>query len=219
MEGIAMTEPVERRYIAFVGTRRIAEGPLAKVAQAVKAHLDGDAATLPLIFDAQTSVPRELDLRGTQADVAARLAPDGEADGEGGGEGGGAESSTLAERVRGRPRLGVVAREVTLLPRHWDWLAAQPGGASVALRKLVEEARRADGRAGEARAARDAAYSFMAAMAGAEPGYDEAARALFAGKADAFAALIVPWSADVRDHVARLAAIAFSAAPDEPQQA
>lgn len=210
-----MTEPVERHYIAFVGTRRIAQGPLREVAQAVKAHVDGDAATLPLIFDAQTSVPRELDLRGTQADVAARLAPDGEADGEGGG----AESSTLSERARGRPRLGVVAREVTLLPRHWDWLAGQPGGASVALRKLVEEARRADGRAGEARAARDAAYSFMAAMAGAEPGYDEAARALFAGKADAFAALIPPWSADVRDHVARLAALAFSAAPDEPQEA
>lgn len=207
-----MTEPVERHYIAFVGTRRIAEGPLAEVAQAVKAHVDGDAATLPLIFDAQTSVPRELDLRGTPAEVAARLAPAE-------GEGGAAEPAALAERARGRPRLGVVAREVTLLPRHWDWLAAQPGGTSVALRKLVEEARRADGRAGEARAARDAAYSFMAAMAGAEPDYDEAARALFAGKADAFAALIEPWSADVRDHVARLAAIAFSAAPDEPQEA
>ncbi len=210
-----MTPSAERHYIAFVGQRRIAQGPLVEVAQAVKAHVDRDAATLPLIFDALTSVPKELDLRGTEADVAARLAIEG----KGEGEEGAAEASTLAERTRGRPKLGVVAREVTLLPRHWDWLAAQPGGTSVALRKLVEEARRADGRAGEARLARDAAYSFMAAMAGAEPGYDEAARALFAGKAEAFAALIQTWSADVRDHVATLAAIAFGAMPAGPEEA
>jgi hypothetical protein len=165
-----------------------------------------DPAASPLVFDAQTSVPKELDLRGTLADVAARLVDS-------------AQASAATEPVRGRPRLGVVAREVTLLPRHWDWLAAQPGGASVALRKLVEDARRADGGAAEARLARDAAYSFMAAMAGAEPDYDEAARALFAGNAAAFTDLIQAWSADVRDHVARLAGHAFSAAPDTPEEA
>ncbi len=74
-------------------------------------------------------------------------------------------------RGRGRPKLGVVAREVTLLPRHWDWLNAQPGGASVALRKLVEQARRANGDADRARAAREAAYHFMSAMAGDLPAF------------------------------------------------
>ncbi len=201
-----MTEPVQAHYIAFAGKRRIAQGTLAEVALAVKAQVDLDPAVLPLVFDAQTSAPRELDLRGTPADVAARLVPP-------------AQASAATEPVRGRPRLGVVAREVTLLPRHWDWLAAQPGGASVALRKLVEDARRADGRLGEARLARDAVYSFMAAMAGAEPDYDEAARALFAGNAATFAGLIQAWSADVRDHVARLAGHAFSLAPDTPEEA
>jgi len=172
----------------------------------VKAHVDSDPATSPLVFDALTSMPKELDLRGTPADVVARLvAP--------------AQVSVPAEPVRGRPKLGVVAREVTLLPRHWDWLGSQPGGASVALRKLVEEARRADGKLGEARVARDAVYSFMAAMAGAEPDYDEAARALFAGNTAAFLELIQTWSADVRDHVARLASLAFGDAPDLPTEA
>ena len=92
----------------------------------------------------------------------------------------------------GRPKLGVVAREVTLLPRHWDWLDAQPGGASVALRKLVEEARRATGDADRARAARDAAYHFMSAMAGNLPTFEEASRALFAGDRRRLAALIAP---------------------------
>jgi len=201
-----MTEPAQSRYIAFVAKRRIAQGTLAEVALAVKAHVDQDPAVLPLVFDAQTSAPKELDLRGTPADVAARL-------------GDPARASAATEPVRGRPRLGVVAREVTLLPRHWDWLAAQPGGASVALRKLVEDARRADGGAAEARLARDAAYSFMAAMAGAEPDYDEAARALFAGNAAAFTGLIQAWSADVRDHLTRLSGQAFGAAADTPEEA
>jgi uncharacterized protein len=201
-----MTEPAQSHYIAFAGKRRIAQGTLAEVALAVKAHVDSDPATSPLVFDAQTSVPKELDLRGTPADVTARLVDP-------------AQVSVPAEPVRGRPKLGVVAREVTLLPRHWDWLGSQPGGASVALRKLVEEARRADGRLGEARVARDAVYSFMAAMAGAEPDYDEAARALFAGNTAAFLELIQTWSADVRDHVARLASLAFGDAPDLPTEA
>jgi hypothetical protein len=108
-------------------------------------------------------------------------------------------------RGRGRPKLGVVAREVTLLPRHWDWLATQPGGASVALRKLVEEARRTGGDRDRSRAARDAAYHFMSAMAGNLPGFEEASRALFADDRRRFAGLIAGWPDDVRDHAVKLA--------------
>src|SRR5216683_1331922 len=108
-------------------------------------------------------------------------------------------------RGRGRPKLGVVAREVTLLPRHWEWLGAQPGGASVALRKLVEEARRASGDRDRGRAARDAAYHFMSVMAGNLPGFEEASRALFADDRRRFAELIAGWPGDIRDHVVRLA--------------
>jgi hypothetical protein len=96
----------------------------------------------------------------------------------------------------GRPRLGVVAREVTLLPRHWDWLAAQPGGASVTLRKLVEEAGKNP--AARQRARRDAAYRLATALVGNAPGYEEAMRALYAGHGEEFAAHIEAWPADIR---------------------
>jgi len=96
----------------------------------------------------------------------------------------------------GRPRLGVTAREITLLPRHWDWLATQPGGASVTLRKLVEEASRNP--KAQQRSRRDAAYRFATAIVGNAPGYEEAMRALYAGQADEFAAHIEAWPADVR---------------------
>jgi hypothetical protein len=107
----------------------------------------------------------------------------------------------------GRPKLGVVAREVTLLPRHWDWLAVQPGGASVALRKLVEEARR-DPKA-KLRAARDSLYRLSAALVGDAPGFEEAIRALYAGQKDEFLAHIEAWPQDVRVKLEEMAAAAF----------
>jgi hypothetical protein len=117
-------------------------------------------------------------------------------------------------RGRGRPKLGVVAREVTLLPRHWDWLGAQPGGASVALRKLVEEARRASGDRDRSRAARDAAYHFMAVMAGNLARFEEASRALFADDRRRFVELIAGWPGDIRDHIVWLA---FSECAEPPK--
>lgn len=112
-------------------------------------------------------------------------------------------------RGPGRPKLGVVAREVTLLPRHWEWLNGQPGGASVALRKLVDEARRANDGKDRVRQAREAAYRFMSVMAGNERGFEEATRALFAGDRERFEEFVASWPADVRDHAKRLAAAAF----------
>src|SRR4051812_2121744 len=105
----------------------------------------------------------------------------------------------------GRPKLGVVPREVTLLPRHWDWLATQPGGASAALRKLVDEARQSGGTRQQKRAAQEAAYHFMLAMAGDLPGYEEATRALFADDRSRLEQCIADWPQDVRSHVLRLA--------------
>jgi hypothetical protein len=116
----------------------------------------------------------------------------------------------------GRPKLGVVAREITLLPKHWDWLSAQPGGASVALRKLVELASRDAREADARREARDSAYRFMHELAGDEPGFEEASRALFAGDAGRFGELVAPWPAGVRDHLLELAGPAF--AQDAPDQ-
>ena len=113
--------------------------------------------------------------------------------------------------------LGVVAREVTLLPRHWEWLAHQPGGASVALRKLVEAARRDPGGKDRVRQAREAAYRFMSALAGNEAGFEEAARALFAGRRVDFETHVGRWPKDVREHAVRLAAPSFEV--DAPTKA
>jgi len=187
-------------FTAFIGHQRLAAGPLAEVALAVIKAAARPVAEPIIIFDDATGQPVDLDLRGTERDVLARLpqpAPPPETV---------AEAAAAAEpRGRGRPRLGVVAREVTLLPRHWEWLNAQPGGASVALRKLVDGARRANGDLDRARAARDAAYHFMAVMAGNLASFEEASRALFAGDRRRLAELIAGWPDDIRDHVVKLA--------------
>ncbi|GBQ27726.1 putative cytoplasmic protein [Gluconacetobacter sacchari DSM 12717] len=106
---------------------------------------------------------------------------------------------------RGRPKLGVVAREVTLLPRHWEWLAAQPGGASQMLRRLVDQARRSDGGQTGIRDARERTYRFLSALAGNLPGFEEATRALFSGDDSAFAGHMRDWPADVKAHALMLA--------------
>ena len=169
-------------HTAFDGHRRLASGPLSAVAVAVKRAIEGGEARPILIFEDATGRAIDIDTRGAEDEVAARYEP--------------------PTRGRGRPKLGVVAREVTLLPRHWDWLNRQSGGASVALRKLVEEARRGgDG----GREARDAAYHFMSAVAGNLPGFEEATRALFAGDRQRFESLIAAWPADVRAHAFMLA--------------
>lgn len=181
-------------FSAFVGERLLASGPLAEVAIAVK-MASGNAGHAPiLIFDDATGYSIDLDLRGSHRDIVARLPQP-------------AVPAVAAEpeaRGRGRPKLGVVAREVTLLPRHWDWLNARPGGASVALRKLVEDARRASADIDRQRNARDAAYHFMAAMAGDRPGFEEASRALFAGDVARLKDLATAWPADICSHLLRL---------------
>ena len=180
-------------FTAFDGQRRLASGPLAEVALAVKAATRPVSSPIAIFSDA-TGRPIDLDLRGSNADVLARL-----------GAAGPAEAASSEPRGRGRPKLGVVAREVTLLPRHWEWLSAQPGGASVALRKLVDAARRNNGEADRSRAARDAAYHFMSAIAGNLKNFEEASRALFADDRRRFTSLIAAWPADIRDHVVKLA--------------
>lgn len=188
-------------YTAFDGTRRIGTGALADIALAVRRALDADASGPVLIFDDTTGRSIDIDTRGTDAQIVGRF----------GGTSTG-HAAALPEqalptepRGRGRPKLGVVAREVTLLPRHWDWLAAQPGGASVAMRKLVDEARRANVDRDRARRLQESAYHFMSAMAGDYAGFEEASRALFAGDAARMRAIIHAWPPDIRDHLLRLA--------------
>jgi len=171
---------------AFVGTRNVASGDPAEVMRKAFAAASTDDAVL--FFDDRTGRVVDADLRAVPAPADVPIA---------------------AARAPGRPKLGVVAREVTLLPRHWEWLGRQPGGASVALRKLVEEARRSHSDEDVRREACEAAYAFMSAMAGDARGFEEAARALFAKDTNRFRAIAADWPADVAAHVLKLAAAAL----------
>jgi uncharacterized protein len=186
-------------YTAFSGVERIASGQLADVAARTKAYMDREPAANVLIFEDATAKQIEVDFRGDPDEVRGRIeesvAPASPEDG--------------ASRGPGRPKLGVIGREVTLLPRHWDWLNAQPGGASVALRKLVENARRENADQDRIRESRGSTLRFMTTMAGNLPGYEEASRALFAGDAAQFQACTQGWPADLRDHARKMAEGAF----------
>ncbi|AHX15244.1 hypothetical protein CH75_20025 [Dyella jiangningensis] len=195
-----MAQKNEQACIAFDGHRRIASGSLAKVALAAKHAVDRGAGGPVLIFDNGTGRQVDVDFRGSDAEVVARL-PATE----------GAEAPVA--RGPGRPKLGVVAREVTLLPRHWDWLSEQSGGASATLRRLVEEARRANDGRDRHRQAGEVLDRFMLAMAGDLPLYEEATRAFWRKERERFSELTDTWPADVREHVRHLASRAWDDAP------
>ena len=185
---------LRRTFSAFLGNRRIANGLLADVALAVK---NANTDIPVLIFSDHTGKALDIDTRGDDAEVRARYTAPAE-----------------PPRGRGRPRLGVVPREVTLLPRHWDWLTAQKGGASVILRRLVDDARRAGGDKHLVKAAHEAAYNFIYAIAGNFTNYEEATRALFANDRARFEQLISGWPPDIREHAIALA-FTIGAANDE----
>ena len=186
-----LIEPASPTLTAFADFQRIAAGTRAEVITQLRHRAD----TMPVfVFDDTTGEPLDLDLRDNAPAAAANSA---------------AEPSA---RAVGRPKLGVVPREVTLLPRHWDWLNRQPGGASVALRKLVEDARRVHADRDTVRASREATYRFMSAIAGHLPGFEEASRALFAGQHERFDTLVADWPDDVRMHLNKLSAAAWGEA-------
>ncbi len=191
-------------HTAFAGHRILAAGALSDVALAVRLAMDEGRDATILVFDDLSGKQVDLDLSGSHAAIAERhrvridpAAPPPEA------PAGAADDAQ--PRGRGRPKLGVVAREVTLLPRHWDWLGAQPGGASVVLRKLVEQARRDNEAQDRLRERQEAAYRFMSSMAGNLPGFEEATRALYASDRERFTQQIAAWPEDVRGYAMGLA--------------
>lgn len=200
-------------YTAFEGLRRIASGSLDDVAQAARAAFAASRTATVLVFDDATGEQIDLDFGGTDAEMLRGLQTRETMRRRGAAPDGDNAPADTARRGPGRPRLGVVAREVTLLPRHWQWLNGQPGGASVALRRLVDDARRANVGRDRVRRAQEMAYRFMTALAGDLPGFEEAIRALFAGRAEAFAAGVAGWPDDVQTYARTLARGAFT--PEE----
>jgi hypothetical protein len=182
-------------------------GTLLDVAQAVKREVEAGWDESVLTFDDATGRVIDIDIRGEEPEFLAHLSRSATRLGAPALASGVMPMATEPSqpRGRGRPKLGVIGREVTLLPRHWEWLSAQPGGASVALRRLVDEARRSSAPARDARLAQERAYRVMSALAGDRPGYEEALRALFAGDRERLEAQIAHWPADIRDYTLRLA--------------
>ena len=193
-----MSDWLRRQCTVFEGPRRLISGELAQVVLKTKEVYDRARRAPVLIFDNVTSEQIDVDYSGSPEELLDRLkARFGER---------ASTDRTMGQteeppRGPGRPRLGVVAREVTLLPRHWEWLNSQPGGSSVALRKLVDEARHANQGKDRIRQAQESAYRFMTAMAGDLLGFEEALRALFAGQSERFKDLISGWPEDIRTHV------------------
>lgn len=195
-------------YTAFRGSRRLAQGALREVAQMVYTHVQdaqtqsARAADAVLLFDDRTGRVVDLEMRGTARAMLANLSARGLLPKHPPATGDTAHDVALkVERGPGRPRLGVVAREVTLLPRHWEWLASQPGGASVALRKLVDAARKAQADVDAARVRRDAAYAVMTALAGDRAHYEDATRALFRDDRAGLVVHMAKWPRDVQAYV------------------
>lgn len=206
-----MSSLTSKPCTAFAGHQLLLTGPLVEVARAVKTATENGSRATILVFDDVTGHVIDLDLRGSEADIVERLSkppqtfvgryrprPIDVTEPE--------TTDEISEsRGRGRPKLGVVAREITLLPRQWEWLATQPGGASAVLRRLVDEARRHGGALQQRRAAHEAAYQFMQSIAGDLPGYEEATRALFAADRARLEHWIAEWPNDIRSYVLRLA--------------
>lgn len=178
-------------YTAFVGTDLLASGTRDEVLEALKSRFDRDIGAVILTFEDQTGRQVDFDLRGTVADVLARYQP------------------APVRFGPGRPKLGVVAHEVSLLPRHWEWLEQQPSGASAAIRRLVDEARKRDPGEQQTRSAMEATDRFLSVMAGNLPGYEEASRSLYARDKERFDELIREWPKDIRLHAQRLVRGAF----------
>ncbi|MCC7376164.1 MAG: DUF2239 family protein [Verrucomicrobiales bacterium] len=214
-------------FTAFAGDQRLAAGVLADVAVAVAQSIRREPELIHHVFENDTGSLEELDLRGSDREIRGRIkaATKSEPDDAGsdenesvGRESGGASKGTEAPRGPGRPRLGVVAREVTLLPRHWDWLNDQPGGASVVLRRLVEEARKSGVERDRRRRSQEGAYRFMVVMAGHREGFEEATRALFAGDERRFKAQTKAWPQSIVEYSMELARDAFVPGETRPSR-
>jgi hypothetical protein len=177
-------------YTAFAGTKRIARGEIQATLRRCKLQLDsGDSSTL-LIFEDSSGRQLDFDLRGSIDEILARLATHPHF-----------AKPQQGKPGPGRPRLGVISREVTLLPRHWEYLERQPKGISATLRALVDEAAQKSPAPGPSRKALEAADTFMWAMAGNLPHCEEASRALYAGDEKQLSKSIRAWPKDLREHL------------------
>ncbi|WP_413290270.1 DUF2239 family protein [Bdellovibrio sp. HCB337] len=187
-----------QNYTAFEGEKLLKQGALDEVVLAVKKRLKSHPDASILVFSDLTGKEMDFDLSGSEKEVLQRLqiylSPD---------------EKTKATAGPGRPKLGVVAREVSLLPRHWEWLSTQSGGASATLRRLIDDAKKQTSGREILKQAQERTYKFMATMAGNLPHYEEALRALYAKDSKKFKEQIAKWPTDIREHTKKMAEEVF----------
>ena len=193
---------MEESIIVFKGQDKLSAGPVSEVAKYLKSLVDQGDAPNYLIFKSSNGQQIDFDLGGSETDVEQRY--------------GSSKHASLADsaadtppKTRGRPKLGVVGREVTLLPRHWEWLDRQRGGSSAALRRLIDAERKNNADEDRVRIAQDSTNRFIYAMAGNLAGFEEAVRALYAGDKAGFAQHIRSWPADIKQCTIDFARDAF----------
>ncbi len=179
--------PPEPTHLLFRAERKLAAGSLATLVQTLHGFSPAEREGV-LIFEVATGRELDVDLRGTAQDLTRRYPPASTS-----------VDDAPAPRKRGRPKLGVVGREVTLLPRHWQWLDTQRGGASAALRRLIDQARKEFAGEDAARAAQDRTNRLLTTLAGNLPGFEEAIRALYARDQVGFEHQLSSWPVDLRD--------------------
>jgi uncharacterized protein len=191
-------ENIEKQsYTAFIGHKLLAHGPLEKVVLKVKHQSEENPTATVLVFSDSTGKQMDFDLSGTEKDILKRLNVYIDT------------NEPVSQSGPGRPKLGVVSREISLLPRHWEWLSNQPGGASVTLRRLVDETRKQSTGKEQIKKAQERTYTFLSSIAGNLSNYEEALRALFAKNAKGFEANISEWPKDIKSHARKLAAPAL----------
>ena len=177
---------------AFLQEKLIAQGPREAVTRRIEQGYSANDFSRIRVFEDATGRVTDLDYWDAGKTAAPRTAP---------------QRPPLPgqeKRARGRPKLGVVSREITLLPRQWEWLATQPGGASASIRRLVEEARKRRSATVSAAEAREGVHRFMTEMAGDRPGYEEALRALYRSDILAVLRIASAWPEDIRRYLERL---------------
>jgi hypothetical protein len=184
-------------YTAFEGAKLLAQGPLDKVVLKVKKRLQSAGPAGVLVFADSTGKQMDFDLSGTDEQVLKRLEVY-------------LDAEPVSNSGPGRPKLGVVSREISLLPRHWEWLSTQSGGTSAALRRLIDEARKTTSARDEVKRYQERTYKFLTAIAGDLPNYEEALRALFSKDEKKFKKLLTDWPRDIKSHALKLAVPVFS---------
>jgi uncharacterized protein len=192
-------------YLAFNAKELLVKGKLSDIALTLKNYEKQSDATPLLLFNGSSGQQIDIDLSGSDSEVVERyrepnlpgqnIAPE--------------SASAPQKRGRGRPKLGVQGREVTLLPRHWEWLDLQRGGASATLRRLIDEDRKESLALNAVKNAQDATNRFMYAIAGNLPGFEEAIRALYARDGARFKEETQTWPVDIRDCAREFAEPAF----------